>query len=140
MLEENKAIVRRWVKEAINKGNLAVVDEIIASDYVFHSPGWDASGCEEIKQVITRFRSAFPDVNLTIEDLIAEGDKVVWRWLCRGTHRGEFMGIAPTGKQATWTGIVISRFEDSKMVEGWEDWDALGMMQQLGVVTLSQAK
>ena len=80
------------------------------------------------------YRSAFPDMQLTIEDQIAEGDKVVTRWTARGTHQGELMGIPPTGKQATVTGITVGRVANGKFVESWSNFDALGMMQQLGVV------
>ena len=80
------------------------------------------------------YRSAFPDIQFTIEDLIAEGDKIVTRYTARGTHRGDLQGIPPTGRQVTVTGIIISRFANGKFVEGWLDFDALGMLQQLGVI------
>lgn len=98
------------------------------------------AGREGFKQFVLMYRSAFPDMHITIEDQIAEGDKVVSRWTARGTHQGELMGIPPTGKQATVTGINIERFANGKFVEEWSNFDALGLLQQLGVVTtLGQA-
>jgi steroid delta-isomerase-like uncharacterized protein len=136
MSEVNKTIVRRLVEEVWNKGNLSVADELFAPNYVHH----DAStpdvglGPESEKKRATLYRTAFPDFRLTIEDIIAEGETVVARWSCRGTHKGDLSGIAPTGKPFTISGISIARFASGKMVEGFINWDALGMMQQLGVV------
>jgi steroid delta-isomerase-like uncharacterized protein len=133
--EENKAIIRRWIEECYNQGNLAVVDELIAADYINRSaPLGQAPGLEGEKQYATTIRSAYPDFQMAIEDQIAEGDKVVTRYTARGTHRGEFMGIPPTGKQITVTGIHIHRLAGDKVVEGWSEFDQLGALQQLGVV------
>ena len=133
--EENKAIMRRVWEEIFNKGDLSVADEIIAPNYVYHGPiGMEFKGPEGFKQLITMFRTAFPDMRVTVEDMVAEGDKVVSRITGRGTHKGEFMGIAATGKQVTYTGILIVRFAGGKEVEVWGCSDLLGMMQQLGVV------
>ena len=136
MSEENKAIFRRYVEEVGNEGNLDLVDEIFA-DYVSHQSDGSVlqRGPEDVKRFMGEFRSAFPDFHTTIEDQIAEGDRVVTRWTMRGTHEGEFRGIAPTGKQMTVTGIGIFRFSDGKVVESWDNFDQLGMMQQLGVVS-----
>lgn len=132
--EENKAAASRAF-EVFNKGDLSLVNEFIATDYVGHSPGMpDFNGPEGFKQFVTMFRTAFPDINLTIEDTFAEGDKVVNRMTSRGTHTGELMGIAATGKQVAMTGMVISRYVGGKQVEAWISMDLLGMMQQLGVV------
>ncbi len=134
MSEENKALARRYVEEVINKGNLAVIDELAAADFVEHSPfPGQAPGIEGEEQLIGMMRAAFPDLHSTIEDLIAEGDKVVLRATTRGTHKGEFMGIPPTGKQVTVTEIHIIRFVGGKGVEHWGEVDMMGMMQQLGV-------
>ncbi|MFQ5901607.1 MAG: ester cyclase [Thermodesulfobacteriota bacterium] len=135
-VEENKAIMRRWYEEVLNKGNLAVVDELIATDCVDHNPLAPElpAGLEGVKQGFTMFRTAFPDVRVTVEDMIAEGDKVVSRLTLRGTHKGEFMGIAPAGKQVTVASIDIVRIAGGKMVEHWDVIDELSMMQQLGVV------
>ena len=136
MSEENKAIFRRYVEEVGNEGHLDLVDEIF-SDYVSHQPDGSVlqRGPEDVKRFMGEFRSAFPDFHTTIEDQIAEGDRVATRWTMRGTHEGEFRGIAPTGKQITVTGIGIFRFSDGKVVESWDNFDQLGMMQQLGVVS-----
>jgi steroid delta-isomerase-like uncharacterized protein len=134
--EENKAIFRRYVEEVGNAGNLDLADEIF-SDYVSHQPDGSVleRGPEDVKRFMGEFRSAFPDFHVTIEDQIAEGDRVATRWTMRGTHEGEFRGIGPTGKQITVTGIGIFRFSDGKVVESWDNFDQLGMMQQLGVVS-----
>lgn len=135
MSAANKALVRRIIEEIVNKGNLATVDDLVAPDYVGHySNAPEARGPEVIKQRIALLRAAFPDWHSTIEDMIAEGDKVVTRWRASGTHLGEFMGIAPTGKKMTTTGIYIDRVVNGKYVEHWSDWNALGALQQLGVL------
>ena len=136
MSEENKALVRRFLEEAFNKGNLGVVDEICASDYVLHDPASpeEIRGPEGIKGFVQMYRSAFPDSHITLEDLIAEGDKVVSRWTARGTHQGELFGIPPSGNQVEVSGITISRFEGGKFVEDWSNSDTLGLMQQIGAV------
>ena len=135
--EENKAILRRIIEEIWNKGDLAVVDELIATNYVYHVPGpggQEVKDPDGLKQHVTMARTAFPDFHITIEDMVAEGDKVACRFTWRGTHKGEMMGIAPTGKQVTAAGIVISHIVGGKEVELWESIDQLGMMQQMGVV------
>ena len=132
--EENKAVVRRLVEELVNKGDLAVTDEIFATDFVNRSPAIGITPDREgIKQYITMVRSAFPDYHNVIEDLIAEGDKVVARVICRGTHRAEFMGIAPTGKSVVFSAVSIFRFAGGKLVERWNNTDDLGLLQQLGM-------
>jgi steroid delta-isomerase-like uncharacterized protein len=132
--ETNKAIVRQWIDTAWNQGDLSQADALIDPTYVFHDPTAPASGPEGLKGVVTMYRAAYPDMHFTLEDLVAEGDKVVWRYTARGTHKGELMGIPPTGKQIEVTGIVISRFADDKWVEDWHNNDTLGMLQQLGVI------
>jgi steroid delta-isomerase-like uncharacterized protein len=143
MSEQNKTAVRRLLDELWNKGNLPVAEELIAPTYTRH----DAStpdvgrGPESEKKRVTHYRNAFPDMRLTIEDTIAEGETVVARWSCRGRHTGELNGIAPTGKQFAISGVTIARFANGKVVEGYVNWDALGLMQQLGVVPeLGKAK
>ena len=130
---ENKALVRRYAEEAFGKGNIAVSDELLAAEYVHHVPGV-APDREGRKQLANMLHTAFPDTRLTIEDMIAEGNEVAVRWTCTGTHTGEYMGIAPTGRQVTWTGSSIHRIEAGKIVESWDEVDNLGMLQQLGVV------
>lgn len=133
--EVNKALIRREVEEFWNTGNLDVIDEIYAADLVFHNPfAPHVREIEGYKQYAMAVFTGFPDFHLTIEDLVAGGDKVTKRWTARGTQTGEFLGIPPTGKQVTLTGIVIFRIAGGKIVEIWENYDALGMMQQLGVI------
>src|SRR3981081_2870566 len=137
MSEQNKALARRAIEEIWNQGKLAVIDELVASNGTYHDPdvaGCEFTGPEGVKQLVQSYRGAFPDVRLTINDQIAEGDKVVTRWTATGTHNGELMGIQPTHKHATVTGVDIGRFEGGKVVESWANYDMLGMLQQLGVV------
>lgn len=133
-VEENKAIFHRFIEEVWNKGNLAVADELFTPDAVSPSAPNLPPGSEGVKIIATMFRSAFPDFHMTIEDLIAEEDKVVARFTQGGTHKGEFMGIAPTGKQVEFTEIGILRIVGGKVVESWYETDMLGLMQQLGAV------
>lgn len=134
-IEENKAIARRLIEEIVNKGNYDVIDDLVAANYVDHNaPPGLAPGIEGFKQFHPMLRAGFPDWHDTIEDIIAEDDKVVARVTARGTHKGEFMGIAPTDKQVTMTGILIWRVSGGKIVEEWFEHDMMGMMQQLGVV------
>jgi steroid delta-isomerase-like uncharacterized protein len=132
---ENKALVRRYAEEVLNQSNLDLFDEIFAPDFVQYGADPDqVSGVEDLRQFFIMLRSGFPDFQVTIEDLFAaEGDKVVLRFTFRGTHQGAFMGVAPTGKQVTMTGIDIFRIADGKIVELWNEEDVLGMMQQLGM-------
>jgi predicted ester cyclase len=133
--EDIKALVRRLYEEVFNRGNLSTVDELLAANYIDHTalPG-TSPGPEGLKQFTSMFHAAFPDLHFTIEDLIAEGDTVVVRQTYRGTHKGDLMGISPTGKQVTITSIDIGRFADGKLVEHWGATDSLGLLQQLGVV------
>jgi len=136
----NQAIVRRYIDEVWNQRNLAVLDEIMAADSVSHdmAPGMQA-GIEGLKQGIQMYLNAFPDLHFTVELEIAQGDLVATRWTSRGTHRGELMGIPPTGKTVTVTGIDINRIAGGKLVEHWGNYDMLGMLQQLGVVPMPGA-
>src|ERR1700694_2538199 len=136
MSEVNKTIVRRLFEEVWNKGNLPVADELFAPNYTHHDPSTPdvGRGPESEKKRATLYRAAYPDLKLTIEDIIAEGEIVMARWSCRGTHKGDLRGIAPTGKQFTITGVSVARFTGGKMAEGWIHLDALGLMPQLGVV------
>lgn len=132
-VEGNKAMLRRGFEEGVNRGNFAVVDELIGPSYVNHSFP-DARGPEGFKQVIGMFRSAFPDICVTVEEMIAEGEKVATRGTWRGTQRGAFMGIPPTGRQITVSYSDFWRIENGKAVENWVQMDLLGLMQQLGVI------
>ena len=136
--EQNKALARQLVEDVLNKGNMSRADEIIAANFVEHEelPPGMPSGREAPKMMFTMLRSAFPDFKATIEHLIAEGDEVVLHMTWSGTQKGEFMGIPPTGKQVTVTAITLERVVGGKIVEHWIEFDALGMMQQLGVVPM----
>ena len=135
--EENKAVVRRFIEEVIGGGNLELIDELFAPHYVLHDPAvpGEVRGPEGIKQYVGMYRGAYPDTRFTIEDQIAEGDEVVTRWTGRGTHQGELMGIPPTGQEVAVTGIEFDRVSAGKFEETWVNYDALGMMQLLGVIT-----
>jgi predicted ester cyclase len=132
--EENKAIFRRFIEEVWNNGNLAVADELFAPNAVSPSAPQLPPGSEGVRIITTMFRSAFPDFHMKIEDLIAEGDKVIARLTESGTHLGEFMGIAPTGKHVEFTEIGILRIADSKVIESWYETDMFGLMQQLSPI------
>jgi steroid delta-isomerase-like uncharacterized protein len=136
MSEENKAIVRREIEELFNHtGNLDVAQEVYAPDFVGHDPTMpeDLHGIEAARQFAEGMRSAFPDLTCTIEEQIAEGDKVVTRWSTSGTHEGETEELGPpTGNRMEITGISIERISEGKVVESWDNYDAMGMMQQIG--------
>jgi steroid delta-isomerase-like uncharacterized protein len=135
--EQNKSIVRRWIEEGWNKHNLSVVDEIYAPNFVQHEPEpQTVNSSEALKQYLSAYFTAFPDLSLSIEDLLAEGDKVVRRFVSNGTHTGPFMGMPATGKKGVITGIVIFRLENSRIAEVWLNIDALGLLQQLGVIPM----
>jgi steroid delta-isomerase-like uncharacterized protein len=132
---ENKTIAQRFNEDVWGRGDQAVLEELLDPDFVDHDalPG-QAPGREGHKQILAAFRSAFPDLNVTTEDIVAEGDKVVSRWTARGTHRGELLGIAPTGNGVTIKGIEVLRVAEGRIVERWAQFNDLEMMQQLGVV------
>jgi predicted ester cyclase len=138
--EDNKANVRRFTEEGVNQGNVAVFDELCASNWVYHDPSFpNVRTLEDYKRFITETHSAFPDFHVTIEDVIAEGDQVVLRSTWRGTNTGDIvtpMPLYPTGKQVTVTGITIVRFAGGKGVEVWSQGDSLGLFQQLGLIPL----
>ena len=133
--EKGKAIARRFTEALWDKCELAVADEIIAPDFIDHDPvSGQGPGLDGYKEMVGAFRAAFPDLRVKNEDVIAEGDKVVARWTARGTHNGALMNIPPTGKQVTLKGIDVLRIEGGKIVERWGEFDALGMLHQLGVI------
>lgn len=135
-IEENKALTFRVTEEVFNQRNLDLVDELFDKGCISHASTGDIKGPEAIKQNFSQFLNAFPDLKITIQEQIAEGDKVVERQVATGTQKGEFAGIPPTGKKGTITAIIISRIAGGKIVEGWSNMDELGLMQQLGVVPL----
>jgi steroid delta-isomerase-like uncharacterized protein len=135
--EANKAIVVQLYEEIFNKGDLDLADKLVASNAVNHDPQQPPdvpSGPQGLKATVTMLRSAFPDDHHTIEDLVAEGDKVVVRTTLTGTHQGSFLGLAPTGKHITNTSIHIFRIASGKIVEVWANRDDLGVLQQLGAI------
>ena len=135
MSEENKTISKKVFEEVWSKGNLAVIDELLAEDFVDHnSPPGLPQGREGFKIFAGMYLKAFPGVKMTVDDIIAEGDRVVARWTANGTHKGELMGIAPTGKDVKVTGINIDRIAGGKIAESWGEFDLAGMLMQLGVL------
>jgi steroid delta-isomerase-like uncharacterized protein len=140
--ETNKTVARRLLEEVWNKGNLAVLNEIIAKDHVGSGPGAlpeSPTGPDGTKQLVTMYRNAFPDVRFTVDEQIAEGDNVVTRWTADGTHKGELQGLPATGKSSTVTGIAIDRIVNGKIAASWGIFDYFGMMQQLGVIPMPEA-
>jgi steroid delta-isomerase-like uncharacterized protein len=133
---ENKTLVRRWFSEVWNEGRADAIDEMLADDAVVHGLGADLHGPAEFKHFHSAYRNAYPDVTIHIDGLVAEGDLVAVRWNASGTHRGDGLGFPATGRRAEFTGMVFVRVEDGKLIEGWNNFDQLGMLQQLGVVSL----
>ena len=134
--EENKEVERRVFKE-LTKHNLALVNELIDTRWLYHGPGGsevDVQGHDGFREFHTMLFNAFPDIHFTIEDMVAEGDKVVVRFTVRGTHKGDYLGVPPTGKQFAVNGIAIHRIVDGREVEVWDSVDIFAMMQQLGVI------
>ncbi|MGH2538834.1 MAG: ester cyclase [Candidatus Promineifilaceae bacterium] len=136
MSEQNKMIARRAFEEVLSRGNVALTDELVTADFIGHTTLNDdiIHGPEALKQSVSVLREAFPNYQVTVEDQIAEGDKVVTRWTARGTHQGQFQGVPPTGRQMTMTEITIHRIANGRLAESWTRADILGMMQQLGLV------
>ena len=129
--------MRQFVEEAINKKNLDVIDELVAEDFVEHVPfPGQGPGREGLRQVLATFLSAFPDIRWRLEEQIAEGEKVVSRFTMTGTHRGNFLGIPPTGKSVNIWGVVIDVVRDGKFAESRIIMDTLGLMQQLGIIPM----
>ena len=134
-VEENKALVRRFMEEAFGQSKPELIHDLLDPDFVRYDPYIEAGevrGIETVKENIVWFRNVFPDLTCTIEDQVAEGDKVVSRWTLRGTHQGEFFGVPATGERVEMGGIQIDRFEGGKIVEERAEFDLLGAMQQLG--------
>ncbi len=141
MSEANKATCRRIIDEIWNQGNLSAIDELLSPEYAGVAPPETMHGPEGYRALVTKYRAAFPDIQMTIEEMVAEGDKVSLRWSATFTHTGALDNIAATGRRGTTSGVAIIRFADGKSVEERGSYDALGMLQQLGVVTLpGQAK
>jgi predicted ester cyclase len=133
-IEENKAVDRRYVEEVLNRGRLQAVDELCTPDYVGHVPGFLPTDREGDKRLVGMLRAAFPDMRCAIQDQVAEGDEVLHRLVCRGTHTGELLGVPPSGRPVEVTGMNVNRIVDGKLVESWGVIDMLGLMQQVGAV------
>ena len=128
---------RRLVEESFNNGNLAIIDQFVAPDLVDHDPALPAQlralrGPDVVKRTVQMYRAAFPDVKITVDDVIADGDRVAIRWHAEGTHRGQLEGMAPTAARVTVTGIFIDQWKEGQVVESWGQWDNLGLARQLG--------
>lgn len=137
-IEANKLIGRLVLEQMWGGGRLELADQLYAPHYVDHvgrgpEPA-EVKGIDGIKQAVSAFRQAFPDLAYTVEDQIAEGDVVVTRFSARGTHRGSFLGVAPTGRVVTYSGFDMNRVRDGRIVESWVNYDALALLQQLGIV------
>jgi steroid delta-isomerase-like uncharacterized protein len=134
-VDENKALARRAWDEIFNQRNLDFFDAVSVADAIWHEPEREYQGTEELKQVSAGFLEAFPDLNVTVEDVLAEGEQVAVRWTQRGTHQGEMERLGPpTGRSFELEGITIHRFEGDKIAETWERYDNLSLLQQLGLV------
>ena len=136
MSAENKSLARRAMEELWTKGDLTVIDQLYSDDCVFHDLGSpeDIHGRDGLKQYARMYRTACPDLQCTVEEIMAEGDKVALRWVSRGTHQGDLMGIAPTGKQVTFRGIQMQRISEGKIEEEWAGFNTLGALQEIGAV------
>ncbi len=131
-VEANKAQTRQIIDQGWNKGNMDALDDLISPDFVNRTASNLNETRDGFKQRVQMVRTAFPDWEMTADEMLGDGDRVVTRWRARGTHRGSFRGIAATGKKIEVTGIAIDRVLDGKRVEGWVEWDMLGLLQQLG--------
>ena len=136
MTQENSALIRRWFEEVWNKGRMEAIDEMASPDIVGHGQAQHDTdiGMAEFKPFVVDLRNAVPDMKVVIDQTIEQGDKVAARWTSTMTHKGEFLGFAPTGKKATITGTSIQRISNGKIVEGWDNWDQLGLLVQIGAV------
>ena len=137
--EELKTRSNAFVEEVFNRGKVLALDDLFTPDAVIHDPGLELRGTVAMRSGLRSLLAAFPDLHITVEDQIAEGDEVALRYRGEGTHRGEWRGIAPTGKQIRYTGILIQRFEGDKIAEFWAQPDLLGLLQQLGAIPPSDA-
>lgn len=134
--EQNKALMRRVMEEIFNEGNLDLVDELFAPDYVDHDPNMpeDVRGPEGFKEFVSAYRASCSDLHIEVEDQVAEGDKVTTRWTATGTHDGDLWGIPPTGNRVRVAGMEISRISGGKVAETWDSYDVMGLMQQIGAI------
>ena len=136
MSEENKAIIHRWFEEVWTGGRVSSIDALMAPECVVHGLGENMRGPEDFKPFHSAYRRAFPDVRIAVDDIIAEGDIVAARWSGTGTHSGDGLGFPATGRQVRLSGMTFARVQNGKLVEGWNIFDQLGMLQQMGIVQL----
>jgi steroid delta-isomerase-like uncharacterized protein len=136
-VDQNVSLVKREFDEMWNNHNLDLADELFSPEFKRYDPGTAGlpDGLQGVKALMAAYLAAFPDLYFMIEDIFGAADKVALRWTAYGTHIGELMGIAPTGKQIVINGIDLSRIKDGKIVEIWTSWDNLGLMRQLGILT-----
>ena len=141
-MSDAKKVSRRIFEEVWNDRNIAAIDELMAADYVHHDPQSPtfSNGREGYKQLVAYYLNAFPDSHFTIDQEIQEGDAVVTRWTVNGTHRGDLPTLPASGKTFSVTGITVARLQDGKFVESWNNWDALGLMQQLGSTSVAAGR
>jgi len=137
MTQPNERTMRRLVEEVINNQCLAVIDDIIHPDYVYRTPGQELHGRQALRELLTAYREALPDLHVNIDDLVCTGNKAVLLFTLKGTHENEFMGISATGKQVNINGMTSSRFANGQIIEEWELLDQLTMFQQLDIVSFS---
>lgn len=132
---KNKVLAQHIIEAIFNRTNIDVITELIAEDVLIHDTDKELAGLDQLRQGIMNLHHAFPDLHYMVEDLLEDNDRVVIRYKGKGTHCGAFRGIPPTGKNMTYTGILICRFKNGRLVEHWAVSDVLGMLQQLGVIS-----
>ena len=132
MSEVNETVMRRFIGEVINNGDFSVLDELVQPNYVYRSPDQELDGPEALKGLLAAYRTAFPDLHIEIEEMVSAGNKTVISFTLSGTHEGDLMGIAASGRQVKVSGMILSHFENGKIVEEWESYNEMEMMQQLG--------
>jgi steroid delta-isomerase-like uncharacterized protein len=133
-MTEREALARRFFEDGFNEGRIDALDEVMSDDLQLHDPSLqsDLRGPAAAREVIETYRGAFPDVHMTIDDVVEQRDRVVIRWTARGTHTGELNGLAPTDRAVEVTGITIQRIAGNRVAEAWSNWDTLGLLQQIG--------
>ena len=138
MPEDNEKVMRRFIDEVINHGDFSVLSELVHPDYIYRSPDQELKGPDALKDLLAAYRAAFPDLNVRIDDMVSGGEKIAISISLTGTHEGDLMGLSPTGKTVKITGMILSHFQDGKIVEELEILDMLTMFQQLGVLSLPE--
>jgi steroid delta-isomerase-like uncharacterized protein len=141
MSEANKVLIRRWFEEVWNQGLERTIDELFAPYGVAHGLGdteADVVGPSQLRPFVRNIRGAITDVRMSIEDTLAEGDKVMVRIRVEGTHKGPGLGVAPTGRRVSIAGIIVARIQDGQIVEGWNSWDQLGLLRQIGALPTAE--